>query len=309
MSATTEPVKIVHFDWAMKALLRDKANFSILEGFLQSLLEEPVVIEEVLESESNADSPTVRFNRVDLLVKDSLDRRMIIEVQNTRESDYLERMLFGTSKVVTESVNKGEAYTEIPKVISIHILYFNLGTGTDYVYSGTTELKGAHTDEPLLVSERYLDESGHHRYRQRDVFPEYHVINVERFNKMDQEDLEMLDQWIYLFKQSEVRGDFNAPGMDTARQRLAYLKMSEQQRQRYDRHMMNFVREIDIMDTAHEEGRELGREEGRELGLEEGREEGRRQIVLRMAENGMDKAEIAKLTNLSEQEVSQLLAR
>ena len=243
-------VKIVHFDWAMKALLRDKANFAILEGFLHSLLDEPVTIEQILESESNAESENARFNRVDLLVKDSEGRHVIIEVQNERESDYIERMLFGTSKLVVDSIGRGEPYGHIPKIISIHILYFNLGQGTDYVYSGTTELRGIHTDEPLLVSERFIDNAGAARYRRRDVFPEYHVINVDRFNKIDEEDLEMLDQWIYLFKQSEVRGDFDAPGMETARERLAYLKMDQDQRKAYDRHMDNFVRELDIMETG-----------------------------------------------------------
>ena len=251
-------VKIVHFDWAMKALLRDKTNFAILEGFLHSLLDEPVTIEQILESESNADSANARFNRVDLLVRDSEGRHIIVEVQNERESDYIERMLFGTSKLVVDSIDRGEAYGHIPKVISIHILYFNLGQGSDYIFSGTTELRGVHTDEPLLVSERFIDEAGKARFRRRDVFPEYYVINVERFNKMDEEDLEMLDQWVYLFKQSEVRGDFDAPGMETARERLAYLKMDERQRKAYDRHMDNFVREMDIMETAHNEGREEG---------------------------------------------------
>jgi len=30
--------KLIRFDWAMKTLLRDKANFDILEGFLGALL-------------------------------------------------------------------------------------------------------------------------------------------------------------------------------------------------------------------------------------------------------------------------------
>ena len=43
----------IRFDWAMKRLLRNKANFGVLEGFLTTLLGEPIRIQKLLESESN----------------------------------------------------------------------------------------------------------------------------------------------------------------------------------------------------------------------------------------------------------------
>ncbi len=303
-SKTNGTVKIVRFDWAMKSLLRDKANFDILEGFLHSLLGEELTILEIIESESNPDSDGSKYNCVDLLAKDANGRKVLIEIQNERQSDYIERMLFGTSKLVIESIDKGQKYRDIPKIISIHILYFNLGQGTDYVYSGTTELRGVHTDEPLLVSEHFIDEEGNRALRLRDVFPEYHVINVERFHKMDQEDLEMLDQWVYLFKQSEVRGDFDAPGMATARQKLAYLKMSEAERQRYDRFVDAMVQEMDVMETAHQDGVETGIKKG----IEQGKLEERRQLIANLRENGFSIEQIAQGTGLTEAAVSSLLA-
>ena len=45
--------KYVRFDWAVKRMLRDKANFGVLEGLLTVLLNEPVHIVELLESEGN----------------------------------------------------------------------------------------------------------------------------------------------------------------------------------------------------------------------------------------------------------------
>ncbi|NJO15708.1 MAG: hypothetical protein HC877_08160 [Thioploca sp.] len=44
---------LVSFDWAIKYLLRDKANFDILEGFLTALLRQNLTILSLLESESN----------------------------------------------------------------------------------------------------------------------------------------------------------------------------------------------------------------------------------------------------------------
>lgn len=45
----------VRFDWAMKRLLRDKANYGMLEGFLTTLLEKKIKIQKMLEGESNQD--------------------------------------------------------------------------------------------------------------------------------------------------------------------------------------------------------------------------------------------------------------
>ena len=43
----------IRFDWAMKRLLRNKANFAVLEGFLTTLLRDRIKIQKLLESESN----------------------------------------------------------------------------------------------------------------------------------------------------------------------------------------------------------------------------------------------------------------
>ena len=47
------PSNYIRFDWAMKRLLRNKANFVVLEGFLTTLLNEKIIIRKLLESESN----------------------------------------------------------------------------------------------------------------------------------------------------------------------------------------------------------------------------------------------------------------
>ena len=81
----------------------------MLEGFLSELLRTNVRILSLLESASNQESKDSKFNRVDLLA-DTDKGKVMIEVQVERESDYLSRILFGTSKVMTEYMKKGEDY-------------------------------------------------------------------------------------------------------------------------------------------------------------------------------------------------------
>ena len=70
----------IRFDWAMKRLLRNKANFGVLEGVLTTLLDEKITISQLLESESNQEDELDKYNRVDLLALDSKGELILIEV-------------------------------------------------------------------------------------------------------------------------------------------------------------------------------------------------------------------------------------
>ncbi|WP_304404008.1 PD-(D/E)XK nuclease family transposase, partial [uncultured Bacteroides sp.] len=126
----------IRFDWAMKRLLRNKANFAVLEGLMTTLMKKKIIIKRLLESESNQESEYDKYNRVDLLAEDEQGELLLFEIQNNNEYAYFQRMLFGTSKLVTEYINRGEGYEKIRKIYSINIVYFALGSGTDFVYHG-----------------------------------------------------------------------------------------------------------------------------------------------------------------------------
>ena len=142
---------LVRFDWAIKRLLRQKSNFVVLEGLLSTLLGENVIIVRILESEGNKEDSEDKFNRIDVLAENSKGELVIIEVQNNRELDYFHRMLYGTSKAVTEYIHEGEKYGTIKKIYSVNIIYFDLGQGKDYVYHGKTQLS-IMEKQPLKVS-------------------------------------------------------------------------------------------------------------------------------------------------------------
>ena len=270
---------LIRFDWAMKTLLRDKANFDVLEGFLTALLNEPIKIEELLESESNPEDGSDKFNRVDLLVRDSAGRRIIVEIQNQREADYLERLLYGSARVVVDSLKLGTDYRDVVKVISVSILYFNLGSGDDYVYYGTTEFRGLHTGHPLVVRRKVESPDRVIGYRPKNIFPEYYLINVERFQDVI---AAPLDEWIYLFKHSEAPPNYQAPGMAEAEQKLTVMRMTPEERRRYERYITNLVIEKDVIETSWEDGLAQGLSKGRS----EGRLEERREIALRLQAAG-----------------------
>ena len=97
----TEHKTYISFDWALKRLLRDKANYVVLEGFVSTLLEMPIKIHRLLESESNKDREEAKLNRVDILAENDCGELLLVEVQGESEYAYFQRILFGTSKLVT----------------------------------------------------------------------------------------------------------------------------------------------------------------------------------------------------------------
>jgi len=86
--------------------LRNKANFGILEGFLSELIGEDIKIKSILESESNKEDKYQKFNRVDIVVENTKNELMIVEIKNDQEHDYLLRILFGTSILQVNNIDE-----------------------------------------------------------------------------------------------------------------------------------------------------------------------------------------------------------
>lgn len=323
----------IMFDWAMKHMLRDKANFGILEGLVSVLLGEEITIVELLESESNQVSDNDKFNRVDIKAKNSKGHLIIVEVQLTRQLHYLQRILYGTCKAITEHINIGQKYDQVKKVYSISILYCDYGQGDDYVYHGETRFKGIHTGTDLMVT---LKEDGVIvPHLPREVFPEYYLVRVNVYDKIPETPL---DEWMTYLKTGKVKEDTRTPGLQEVKKKLQYLSMSPKERREYDAHIDTIMVQNDVLDTAREEGLAEGLEEGKKIGraegLEEGRAEGRaegkaegraegraeglaegleegkaeerRNTALKMISMGMSNEIIISLTGLSEKELNSL---
>ena len=313
---------LIRFDWFMKHMLRDKSNFEILEGFLCVLTGEKMEIEEILESESNQDNDTDKFNRVDIKAKNSKGHIIIIEVQLTRQLYYLQRILYGTCKTITEHINIGEKYDQVKKVYSVSILYCDFGRGDDYVYHGQTRFKGIHTGNDLLINMR--EEGTIVQHLPREVFPEYYLVRVNAYDKIPDSPL---DEWMEYLKTGKVKEDTRTPGLQRVKEKLRVFLMSPEERRNYDAHMDTIMVQNDVLDTAREEGLAEGREEGRAVGraeglaegLAEGRAEGRaegerigeekalKKTACGMIDLGIDAETIHRVTGLTMQTIQALI--
>jgi predicted transposase/invertase (TIGR01784 family) len=286
--------KLVRFDWAMKKMLRHKANFDILEGFLSELLGEEVKIKQVLDSESNKETEDDKFNRVDILVENEKGELVIIEVQNTQEYDYFHRMLFGASKAITEHIKEGSAYAQVKKVISITIAYFDLGQGKDYVYHGTNVFKGIHKGDILGLSDKQVEV--YKKKKVNEIYPEYWVIKTGKFrNRIN----DRLDEWIYFLKNAEIKPSFSAKGLKEANEKLDTMKLPEKERVAYDKYLLHLMSIASRNHTIEIEAKEI---------IKKAKEEEKIESVLGLHSNNVPVEIIAKSLKISEEKVLEIIA-
>ena len=293
--------RYIRFDWAIKRLLRQKANFGVLEGFLTVFLNEEVKIIDILESEGNQMTSDDKFNRVDIKAKNSKGEIIIVEVQNTSELYYLERVLYGVAKAITEHINLGNSYKEVKKVYSISILYFDLGKGSDYIYIGQNHFVGLHTKDQLVISSKEKDNFV--RKSPSEIFPTYILVRVNEFNSVAKSPLE---EWVNYLKTGVIASDAKAPGLQEAREKLKYFEMSDEERHAYDEHLNAIMIQNDVLGNARAQGRAEGRAEGRVEGRAEGRAEEKSQIALSLVEQHVPIDVIAQATGLSIDEIKKL---
>ena len=299
--------KLITFDWAIKRLLRSKANFGILEGFLSELLKEDITILDVLDSESNKDYKIDKFNRVDLKVRNHKQEIIIIEIQYDREYDYLQRIFYAVSKTAIEHLEESKSYAGITKVISINILYFDLGSGTDYIYKGTTRFIGLHNHDILELNAKQKQ-----LFKKDSVealYPEYYLIKINRFNNIAKD---TLDEWIYFLKNEEIKENFTAKGLKEAEEKLSIMKLPENEQKAYEHYKDDLHYQASMFESSfgdgYHEGEAAGVEKGIEKGIQMGMEKTTNTIALKLIQQGVAIENIVAVTGLSVTAVEHLIS-
>jgi predicted transposase/invertase (TIGR01784 family) len=286
---------VLSFDYAMKKLLRQKSNFKILEGFLSELLGRDIFISKILESESNQDDFDDKQTRIDILAEDVNGELMLVEVQYQFEIDYLLRVLYGVSRNISEFLKRGDNYAKIRKVYSVSILYFReFNTDNEYIYHGKTEFKGIHPDKILqLTAEQKkkfeFETAG-------DLYPEYYLLDVTNFNNVAKSSL---DEWIYYFKNSEIKETFSAKGMKEVKTYLDFEKLTPVEKRRYEKSIDIKLGWESAIDTAKFQGIEEGKIEGRT--------EEKIEIVLNAVKMNLSVQQISELTKLTIEQIKKII--
>jgi len=288
--------KVVSFDWAIKYALRDKINYQILEGFLSTLLDQPIEVEEILESETNATTEDDKQVVVDVLCKTVNKELILIEVQFATQLDFFQRIIFSTSKILSERLKKGEGFHKVVKIYAVSLVYFNLGVGKDYVYWGRTQFRGMNNNEVLSTSRNQM--AKYNRKEPGDIFPEFILLRLNAFNG----DIKsQLDEWLYYFKNMELPEHYTSKSLTLIAEKLKINDMKVEELKAYKEYHDKVAISKSALMTSFEEGVIEGHQEGRLMEKEE--------VILNAYARQMAIADIAALVKYEEAEVLLVLQK
>ncbi|MDR3013183.1 MAG: Rpn family recombination-promoting nuclease/putative transposase [Chitinispirillales bacterium] len=293
---------IISFDYAIKTILRDKANFDILEGFLSELLKRKVTVLDILESESNRRLKGGKTNRVDLKAKIDNGELAIFEIQFADQVDFFGKILYSSSKAIVEQIGKGKKFN-IKKVYSINIAYFNFSNiKREYLFhADMLSFKGMHYSEQIPFAQN--DELAPPPLSKKYIHPEYYLILPNMFSERIKT---RFDEWMHILKNSTVKKGFKAKGTKQAGIKLDVLKMTAVEQKIYEKFLMDRQSIDSAMWTAEVKGRAEGRAEGEAIGERKGSVNEKMKIAKKLKKTGMDAKTIALVTELTMDEIKKI---
>ena len=201
---------------------------------------------------------------------------IIVKIQNIRKLYYLEQVLYGVAKTITEYISLGE----------------------DYLYHGQNHFIGVHTKDQLVVNTK--ERNAIVSRLPSEIFPEYILIRVNEFDKVA---VTPLEEWMNYLKDRTIRPGTMAPGLGEAREKLKYYSMTPEDRHAYDEHLNAVMIQNDVLDSAKLEGRMEGHMEGHMEGLAEGEAKGNAEANLENAKKmkamGIDLEMIRQITGIT----------
>ncbi|MDI9335514.1 MAG: hypothetical protein QM520_00565 [Gammaproteobacteria bacterium] len=130
---------------------------------------------------------------------------------------------------------------------------------------------------------------------ERNIFPEYYLITVERFKNTIKNSI---DEWIYIFKNNQVAPGSVSKNIDKAVEKLNLMNLTKEERDGYENYLINFVRDKDVINTA--------KAEGEALGIQKGKIEGKIEIARNMIEDGELNEKIVKYTGVTVKDIEKL---
>ena len=284
---------LISFDYAIKYLLKDKSDFSIVEGFISALLKtrgyKDIKIISLLESESNKEDGKSKRSLADLIVEDEDHNKYIVEIERNVKDSFIHKSLFNTSRLIVDNLAQREDYTQIIKIFHISLLYFPIGSGNGAIYHGKTILHEIETNDKLSVHIKNQETS--EEFDATNILPEYFYISVPLFNdRLEKE----IDDWLHVMKYDEVPKNYHSPYMVQVSEKLSILKMTTEERARYSYYQKKL----------HNDRDELQASEAR--GIEKGKAEGKAEIAKKMLSKNHSVSDISDLTGLSPEEILKL---
>ena len=271
----------------------------IMKSFLNALLEGDV---EKITSVTfeNVEMPRDTINQrgvtFDLHCTTETGDSILIEMQNSYQKFFKTRANFYIFNLMSKKIRRGIEWGKMENDITRIIGIFIMGDGL----AGLNDAITCTAECNVKTGEIFWD-------RHRKYF-----INLPKF-KFDAENITTKDIWINFFKNLGDMDNIHQSVYERADEGLLRLlekakvaALTDEERDVYEASMKRLEDEVDMEELGYKIGMEKGMEKGKEIGREEGERNKSIQIATGMKQEGLDSALIAKLTNLSLEEIEKL---
>lgn len=273
-------------DYGFKRIFGDP---EVMTAFLTDLLEPESAIVEIIFLDKEM-SPSAQYERgviYDLRCKTEDGNEFIVEMQNKSQSHFSDRILYYLSRSLSSQGQMGDTWDfELKPVYGIFFLNFHLNNFKPMTVR-TVQLKVSETGEVFNEKLRaYTLE-----------LPDYR-------NKKEEECITKIDYWLYNLVNMEIMTQQlpfqnQQPIFDKVGSIAELVKMTEEERMRYNVSLDSFRTNLSVMKNE--------RAEGVAEGYEKGIAEGLMKAAARMKSAGFDIQVIAETLGLSTQQLEEEL--
>ena len=236
-----------------------------------------------------------------------------IEMQINDHFEYLNRSLYDWAELYADQLKKSQEYSSLNKVISIHLLNYNMET-TSGSYHHVYRIRNDESHEVLT-----------------DML-ELHYVELKKVPEDMTQIKTTLDRWVALLAKGEDYTSATLPkelGSDELVKKamtiFETIYLSDEEWEVYEARLKWFRDEASILQkkevTAIKKGEAIGLKKGEAIGLKKGRSEGeaiglekgealglkkaKEDMVLKLHKTGMANHQIATMTGLSIEAVEQ----
>jgi predicted transposase/invertase (TIGR01784 family) len=227
-------------DIAFKKIFGNEAHKNILIEFLNEILELDAPIEDVTISNSYQ-APRLKGLKettLDIKATDKLKREFIVEMQVEKETAFVKRAVYYSSKAYSQQLQKTEKYHLLKPVIFLGILDFTI------------------FDHASVLSRHLIlnAETGQHDLK--DL--EFNFIELPKFTKSESELETVADKWIYFIQQADnldhVPENANTPALQEAYDIAAQHHWTQEELDIYESQGFAIGKARNIVETARLDG-------------------------------------------------------
>ena len=131
-------------------------------------------------------------------------------------------------------------------------MYFATKEIRKAVYYGKTIIHEIDTAHPV---DARITNQGLVMFDTPNIFPEYFFISIPMFDDTIHQEI---DEWLHVMKYSNTKKEFKSPYMQKIQDRLAVLKMDDDERNNYFHYLKEAVHSEDVIASAREKGVKAG---------------------------------------------------